>query len=642
MTLVDQEDRAWLRADLRIGDQYLVREALDTQAGGNWATVVRTLKQPDGTPVALKIMRARHQTAPQVYEMFHQEARILERFGAEVSATSLRGCGWVQPPSNGTLAARWEPAGSVAAFGHDMADRRTAGWRPALELDLVPFDRTLLALLRQLGHSPDDALHNLVLPLWEALRITREALRLLARCHRDGLFFIDHKPEHVVWQGEQVRFLDWNGGEWGGPDRAQEDVVNFVGYVAYGLFTGRQLDGQPVQAMQRGTPHPPHVNLADGERLPFYDAAAWLEPRLQTILSRPFWSATARYPSAAALADALDEYEQDWRREAKGVDRKLEAITGQLQSAQANLGEAERQMLTLLRGRVFAAPADQRPVACREAVRLAEHLRRFSSAQVLPAQMLPPATSSLPLPAAEPPAPPPVAAAAPAPEPKPIPAPASPPGPLPDEILAVSKKLNDKTTTRKNLASVAHTLLGQVEQQRRGHPHDLNRQAAWSLLQCCCAVADALDQILGEAGGGTPAGRFAARMSRATREHMIAALQTNEKPPRLPEPTADWIRRGDFQRGAIHQVLTDAVILVADLYPPRRSDLDLENYRAQLARLRGPDGLLTRLRADAPPLSGFADTLDVAAVDVAFTHVQLAIAANDIALAHDWFTTSLR
>jgi len=581
MIALDQEDLAWLKPDLWIGDQYLVREALDKQASGNWATVMQALKQPDGRPVVLKIMRARHGDTSQVYDMFRLEARILEHVGNRVSATPLRGCGWVHPPSNGTPVASWETTAHASDFGQELNAGRAAAWRPALEID----DQTLLALLRQLGQSPDNTQHNMMLPLWVTLRITQDALRLLAGCQSDCLYYIDRKPEHVIWQGEQIRFLDGNGGDWtdtGGLDQAREDLLSFIGYVAYGLFTGRQLDGQPVQAIVRGTPHPSQVRPADGELLPFYQAISWVESHLQRILSRAFWSPETCYPSAAAMADELTAFEQDGRRKALGLNRRLETIVAQLQSAQDQVGEAEQQMRILLRGRLFTGPPEDLPIPYREALRLAEHLQRFSKTRVLPLQMIPGAGEVIQAP----------------PQSRNHPPVATPArDPLPAEIPAIAKTLG--AVDQQALAPTVHRLRTKVMEQRRSQADDLNWNAVSALLQCCCAMVDTLDQIIAQAGPGTPVAHAAARIAKDLRKQLLIELQMDDRLPGLPEITANWIRHGSFG----YKALTEATILVAEIYRPRQNSLNVGDYRAQLGRLRAPEGLLTQLRTAIPPLS---------------------------------------
>src|SRR5947208_3494131 len=90
------DDALWDRKGTMLGKQFRLLSAKDIEAPGNWARVVcaETLDNSLGeskSKVALKIMRARHRQDHEVYTMFGREARILEQFGAELSAVRLLG-----------------------------------------------------------------------------------------------------------------------------------------------------------------------------------------------------------------------------------------------------------------------------------------------------------------------------------------------------------------------------------------------------------------------------------------------------------------------------------------------------------------------------------------------------------------------
>ncbi|MDQ2809743.1 MAG: hypothetical protein M3Z04_22940, partial [Chloroflexota bacterium] len=386
----EQEDAAWIRAGLEIAGGYQVAGALDGPAPGNWALVVQA-GGPAG-PVALKIMRGRHLGRPEVYRMFAHEARVLARFGTRIAAAGLLAQGYLHPPLTANAPAPADLYPDAEEFERALPDQLAQGGRPFLALEPVPAEATVLALLRGLSHGSDDPVHNRTVPLADALAITLAALDILAVCHAERLYFVDHKPEHLLWRDGVARFLDWNGGDWkagpagGSLPRADDqlDVLNFTGYVAYPLFTGRQLDGKAVQSIQRGTPQPPAVQLADGDLLPFYEATAWLDPALQRLLSRPFWNPGARFAGAAEMATALRAYEQTWRRESGGMDRQAARALADLAEAQGTLGRALHRFDRLLGGSVFKRPAAERPAAAREVQRLTQHVQRFYSARVLP------------------------------------------------------------------------------------------------------------------------------------------------------------------------------------------------------------------------------------------------------------------
>jgi hypothetical protein len=385
----DTDDLIWERKGLTLGDRFRVSGALDTEARGNWARAVQadslhSADTGDERQVALKIMRAQHLDSEGVYGMFGREARVLDRFGTDVSATKLLACGFVRTPSG--LETLVEMVENVDAFTAQMTARRLDNWRPMLVLQLVPFERTLLYRMRQVYSSRNPYL-NAMVPLWEAITITVRGLTLLDKCHKEHLYYIDHKPEHVIWHDGRVRFLDWNAGEWSQGQRTgsfpqgliQNDVLNYTGYVVFPLFTGVQLDGAPVSSIQRGTPHPPPIHPADGELIKFFDAEEWLDKELKTILSRPFWTPEKRYANAQEMADALLSYLEKWK--VGGLYERLLAVVNEVEVAQQSLKLAQAKLSTL--NRLIDQPRNTDLPICMEVRRVRKRLQTFVNKQIL-------------------------------------------------------------------------------------------------------------------------------------------------------------------------------------------------------------------------------------------------------------------
>jgi hypothetical protein len=387
----DREDSVWEQRGLALGTNFRVLGSLDNEARGNWGRVVEADSlDPASTGnerrVAIKIMRARHLGSGDVYKMFGREARILERFGLDVSAVRLLATGMIRKPNPAEIA-QVEMSSDVDDFTSNLLGKQRDGWRPFLVLQLTPFSHTLLCRLQQVRSV--HTLHlNAMVPLWEAISITAEGLDLLEKCHKQQLYFIDHKPEHVVWHNDLVRFLDWNGGEWGQEGHTgsfpqglvHTDIMNFIGYVAFPLFATLQLDNRPVRPLFRGTSHPPPpTTLADGEILSFYEADRWLDTDLKKLLSRPFWSAKSRYPSAKAMADELRGYLDKWMVE--GLFERLADVLSEVDAAQQSLHRAQAQMRRLCRLTEKQRNTDL-PITM-EVNRIRKHLQTFVNQQVL-------------------------------------------------------------------------------------------------------------------------------------------------------------------------------------------------------------------------------------------------------------------
>jgi hypothetical protein len=362
------EDMRWIRRNMELGDLFRVVRPLDDQALGHWATVWDAyFRQPAGANaserwdpvrVALKIMRRTHLPTPRVYEVFSMEAGLLRDWHGRGSAAQLLACGYLRDAA--PEAARLAPenlllCADVDAFGDQAATRQAHGWRPFLVLSLVPFGRTLLYRLRQLQHP------NTHIPLSEALEITIQGLDLLQTLHDAHLFYRDHKPEHIIWHGGRVQFLDWNGAlALAAPPRgshpegeAQADIQNFIAYGVFPLFAARTYDNQPVSAIRRGAAHPPLITVPDHGVMDFYAAAAWLPLPLQRILSRPFYPLTRRYSQARDLAQALRAYRDAWA--VPHLAGRLDRAVVEVAQAQQHLRAAQQQMNLLVR------LAEQRP-----------------------------------------------------------------------------------------------------------------------------------------------------------------------------------------------------------------------------------------------------------------------------------------
>ena len=383
----DSQD-LWLTRDLRLGDQYTLTASFDSRAEGHWARVVGARRHDQGDVVALKIMRRAHLASDAVYKMFCHEARLLDHLGRHEATrdriNALRGCGYVRPapqPRPGRVDLEW--CANLDEFEGQIPARRPQ-WLPFLALETIPFERSLLHLAGGLSRAP-----NQMLPLAEWLDIARQGLRVLAACHDQRIFYIDHKLEHVMWDGKTLRFIDWNVTDWeqdgtgGAPPwsaaivrhKTWRDLRHFTALVLFPLLARHTIDtesanptGGPASVRHGRRPIEAHsgnvsidrIHLPQG-RLDFHeDGTPLFDDDLKSLLTRAVQNdPDLGYESAGQYLAALEAYGQRWRETAEGFDTYLTGYTARVRDIQRELREVEEGLQELLRevtGQVGSQP----------------------------------------------------------------------------------------------------------------------------------------------------------------------------------------------------------------------------------------------------------------------------------------------
>lgn len=373
----DSQD-LWLTQDLCLGDQYTITASFDSRAEGHWARVVGARRHDQGDVVALKIMRRMHLASDTVYKMFCHEARILDHLGRDETTrdriNTLRGWGYVRPPAQpGQRRVELEWCSDLDEFEGQIPARQRQ-WLPFLALETIPFERSLLHLAGGLSRAP-----NQMLPLTEWLDIARQGLRFLAACHDQRIFYTDHKLEHVMWDGQTVRFIDWNVTDWerdetGGArpwsptivrHKTWRDLRHFTALVLFPLLTRHTIDtesenpatgqvsvrhGQrPIEAYS-GNVSIDRIHLPNG-RLNFHeDGAPLFDDGLKSLLARAVQNdPTQGYASAVQYLDALEQYGQDWHQAAQGFDTYLDGFVAKVRAIQREMHDVEGELQYLLR-----------------------------------------------------------------------------------------------------------------------------------------------------------------------------------------------------------------------------------------------------------------------------------------------------
>ena len=273
--------------DARIGmvlqDRYRILSCLGE---GGMANVYRAERLRLGRQVAVKFLQDGVVRDPNVLKRFEREAQAM---------------GSLSHPN----------CVSVFDFG-------TAG-SPYLVMDLVE------------GKSLRSIIDEDVVPASRAIRIARQVLSGLSHAHAHGIIHRDMKPENIMVESsaaeDHVRIVDFGLAKLLGsqpdltrglavgtpnymaPEQLSEGTVNertdvyAVGIVLFEMLTGRKpfQDANVMEILRRQLQMPP-------PRLRQVSPRHDYSPALETLLLRAMAKSQAeRFPTAAALATALDE-----------------------------------------------------------------------------------------------------------------------------------------------------------------------------------------------------------------------------------------------------------------------------------------------------------------------------------------------
>jgi hypothetical protein len=112
-------------------------------------------------------------------------------------------------------------------------------WRPYLAIELLPRTHNLLYVMK-----PNTPGTRWRLPTEEGLDLALQFADLLNIAHRQRIVYMDHKLEHVYWDGATLRVIDWNSsrlvteGETGLAAYVQSDLHHLCVGILYPIFTG--------------------------------------------------------------------------------------------------------------------------------------------------------------------------------------------------------------------------------------------------------------------------------------------------------------------------------------------------------------------------------------------------------------------
>jgi serine/threonine protein kinase len=286
----------------RLDDFYRLDHFIDTFALGHYARVIEAYDRRSGGTVAFKLLRPEHmhEEGELRWEIraFANEADLLMRLTGSPHIVRLLDCGYVEAggeaPAGGEIVAFGTDA---AAFSQAMAEFAPRGWRPYLALENLPRANNLFYAMR-----PDRHNMRLRLPTEEGLALALQFAETLRMAHRQQIVYLDHKLEHLYWEGVHLRVIDFNSSRLlehttnGNGTYFRLDIHNMCVGVLYSAFTGLS----PQKAALRPQPGPAsdvEQRYQDVTTLDFGIEPS-LSPALQQLLQR----------GAAMQIETMDEF----------------------------------------------------------------------------------------------------------------------------------------------------------------------------------------------------------------------------------------------------------------------------------------------------------------------------------------------
>lgn len=229
----------------QLNELYRIENFNDTFALGHYARVTDALDKRHGREVAFKVLRPEHLTRDGEmrweYRAFGNEAEILTRLSSSPNVIRLFDCGFVsdseEAPRTGEITSFQN---DVRGFLQALAEFSQRGWRPYLALESLPRADSLFYLMK-----PTKQGTRWRLPSEEGLSLAVQFCNLLTLAHSQQIVYLDHKLEHVYWDGNQLKVIDFNSSRQlengNGATATQQyikDVHNMCVGVLYTIFTG--------------------------------------------------------------------------------------------------------------------------------------------------------------------------------------------------------------------------------------------------------------------------------------------------------------------------------------------------------------------------------------------------------------------
>lgn len=225
-------------------DVFHIDNFIDTFALGHYARVLDAHDLRTGQTIAFKVLRPEHvnnKGEPRwEYRAFANEADLLIKLTDSPHVVNLLDCGYVSAAGEAPYGGEIESFGKdTTSFSAVMTEYFERGWRPYLALENLPRLHNLFYAMR-----PDRQGLRWRLPTEEGLALALQFIETLRLMHRQNIVYLDHKLEHVYWDGIHLRIIDFNSSrqlERGQKDLEtyfRQDIHNLCVGILYSLFTG--------------------------------------------------------------------------------------------------------------------------------------------------------------------------------------------------------------------------------------------------------------------------------------------------------------------------------------------------------------------------------------------------------------------
>ena len=289
-----------------LSDLYRIDNFIDTFALGHYARVTEALNLSTGQVDAFKVLRPEHLTNDGTirweYRAFMNEAALLLKLADSPHVIDLLECGYIsdgsEAPQEGEIVSFGTDVDEFSAVMHDYAER---GWRPYLTMPNLPRTKNLFYLMK-----PNNQGSRWRLPTEEGLALAYQFGKFLKFAHHQGIVYLDHKLEHVYWDGTQLIVIDLNSsrllnGQTGDSQQYRADIHNLCVGILYSIFTGLSPQKTALRPQPSGQSEV-EQRYSDITTLDFGIEPS-LSPALKTFLQR----------GAALQIEDIDDYIENLR-----------------------------------------------------------------------------------------------------------------------------------------------------------------------------------------------------------------------------------------------------------------------------------------------------------------------------------------
>ena len=272
----------------QLNDRYRLDNYIDTFALGHYARVLAAEDLDNGNTVAFKVMRPEHVqadgNAQWEFRAFGNEGQILLALKDSPHIIELYDIGYLSNMDEAPT------GGEIVSFGTDVdtfiaqtTEYASKGWRPYMTLENLPRNESLFYAMK-----PNQPGMRRRLPTEEVLTMALQFANVMTMAHAVTIVCLDHKLEHVYWDGKSLKIIDFNSSKQLGTGNQslefQKDIHNLCVGILYPAFTGMSPHKTALRP-QPGNLDVVEKRYADVQELDFLMEPT-LSPAIQALLQR--------------------------------------------------------------------------------------------------------------------------------------------------------------------------------------------------------------------------------------------------------------------------------------------------------------------------------------------------------------------